>query len=260
MVVTSRKEIVSGQVSHVGLSPWRRVLVADTDPAIGRLLGRGLPARGFQVEVRTSASAALSLIAASRPDVVIVGGDLPDMGGLELVDTIRRDLGLPLLMLVVGRDDAATVEALDAGADDCMSKPFLMDELAARLRKLVRHALAQRGQATTIRADRLEIDCVRWRVRLGGRDTRLSEKEFAILRMLVEELGNVVSLGDLLRRVWGTERPDRMGRVRGLVRRLRTKLGMTSGSAARIEAERQIGYRLVVATAKTSATTTEVRG
>lgn len=226
------------------LRAWRRTLVADSDPAIGRLLRRRLPVHGFSVELGGSGASVLSQVAVDRPDTVVVGSDLPDIPALDLVRILHRDPDLPLLVLLADPAAAAVIEALDAGADDCIGKPFLVGELAARLRKLVRRALIEHGLPTMIRSEALEIDCVRWHVRLGGRDVALSAKEHVILRMLVEEAGNVVGTRELLQRSWGTDRLDRTERVRRLVGRLRSKLGMTANSAICIQAEPQIGYRL----------------
>jgi two-component system KDP operon response regulator KdpE len=224
----------------------RSALVADSDPGVGRLLGRDLPAQGFSVTLSELGSAVLSEIASSRPDAVIIGGGMADRSFLELVRAVHRPTGPPVLALLSNAKAAAVIEVLDAGADDCMGKPFLVEELAARLRKLVRQTLVEHGLPPLIRSGALEIDCVRWHVRLGGRDVALSAKENTILRMLVEEAGKVISTREMLRHIWGNDRLDRAGRVRQLVGRLRGKLGMTPDNPVYIRTEPQGGYRLLL--------------
>lgn len=231
----------------------RCALVADADPGIGRLLGRDLPAQGFSVILGKSGAAVLSQVTSAAPDAVIIGSDMPDVSALELVRAVHAQAGPPVIALLSDATSAAVIEALDAGADDCIGKPFLIKELAARLRKLVRRALEERGLPIVVKSGSLEIDCVRWRVSVNGDEVALSRREHAVLRLLVEERGNVVSTREMLLGVWGTDRLDKAGRVREVVRRLRAKLGMTPESAVRIEAEPQIGYRLQMQPPRRSA-------
>jgi DNA-binding response OmpR family regulator len=229
---------------------WRRILVADTDPAIGRLLARFLPAEGFRAEPAHTASAILAATEDDRPDIVVIGSDLADMTCLDLVRALHLLSGPPRLVLVPQGGDA--VALLDAGADDCLAKPFLLGELAARLRRLVRRDLAERGLPPVIRAGGLEIDCVRWHIRRGGNEVVLSAHEHAALCLLLEQAGTVVSARAILRRVWGMTdggaagAGGRIGRVRRLVAALRRKLGGTPQESLRIQAEQQEGYRLTL--------------
>jgi two-component system KDP operon response regulator KdpE len=239
------------------MAPRRCALVADADPGIGRLLGRDLPAQGFSVTLGKSGAAVLSQAISAPPDTVIIGSDMPDVPALDLVRAVHRQAGLPVLALLNDARGAAVVEALDAGADDCIGKPFLVKELAARLRKLVRRALTHRGLPITVRSGALEIDCVRWRVLLSGDEVALSTREHTILRLLVEAGGKVVSTREMLLRLWGTDQLDQARRVRQVVRRLRGKLGMTLESAVRIQAEPQKGYRLQMQPTRRSANTGE---
>jgi two-component system KDP operon response regulator KdpE len=218
--------------------------VADTDPAIGLLLRRKLPALGFDVELGESGAAVLSQVAAGRPDAVVVGSDLPDISALDLIAALHADPAVPVLVLLSDQADAALIAAFDAGADDCIGKPFLVGELAARLRKLVRQTLAERGIQAVIRSEGLEIDCVRWRIRRDGNDVVLNAREQAMLRMLVEGTGNVLSTRAILQHLWDTDDLERAGRVRNLIKRLASKLGLSGASTLHIEAESQLGYRL----------------
>ena len=226
---------------------WRTSLVADSDVAIGRLLGRDLLQEGFGVELEYTGQAVLDHVRGGRPDTVIVGGDLPDMTALDLVGRLCANPGPPLMVLLDAQD-ADVVQVLDAGADDCMRKPILVGELAARLRKLVRRHLQNQNVPTVIRTATLELDCVLWRVRTHGVEVRLSVKEQAALRMLVEGAGTVVSNRDLLARLWGSPDLSPAGRIASVVRNLRRKLGLTADGPVRLLAVPQVGYRLVVST------------
>jgi two-component system KDP operon response regulator KdpE len=236
--------IASGRARRIP-AIWRWSLVADSDIATGRLLGRVLPAEGFRVGTAGSAKAVLQCVASNRPDAIVLGGDLPDMTAFELIARLHASAGPPLLMLIAGtRDDM--VRALDAGAGDCMPKPFLVGELAARLRKLVRRRLMNQGFVTSIRTETLDIDCVRWRVCLRGVEIRLSAREYAVMRMLVEDIGKVVSIADLLSRVWWSRPAATAWPIRPVVRNLRRKLDLGAGSPVRLLSVQQLGYRLVV--------------
>ena len=224
---------------------WRWSLVADNDIATGRLLGRVLPPEGFRVGTVGSAEAVLECVANNRPDVIVLGGNLPDMTAFDLIARLDASVGPPLLMLMAGLKEDV-VNALNAGAGDCMPKPFMVGELAARLRKLVRRRMMNQGYLTSIRTDTLDVDCVLWRVRVRGVEVRLSAREHAVMRMLIEDIGNVVSIGDLLARIWDSRPVSTPWPIRSVVQNLRRKLGLGTGGAVRLLSVQQIGYRLVV--------------
>ncbi len=224
---------------------WRTSLVADADVAIGRLLGRDLLPEGFGVKVEYTGQAVLDHVSGDRPDAVILGSDLPDMTALDLVGRLNAKPGPPLLVLLEAHE-GNMVQVLDAGADDCMRKPILVGELAARLRKLVRRHLQNQGVPTVIRTETLELDCVLWRARVRGAEVRLSAKETVALRMLVEGMGNVVSHRDTLARLWGSPNLSPSGRIGSIVRNLRQKLELTAEGTVQLLAVPQVGYRLVV--------------
>ena len=220
-------------------------LVADHDVSTARLLGRALPSEGFRVGTVESAAAVLECVAHNRPDAIVLGSDLPDMKAFDLISRLDAGAGPPLLMLLAAASDGDVVRALDAGAGDCMRKPFMVGELAARLRKLVRRRLMNQGFVTGIRTGVLDVDCVLWRVRVCGIEIRLSASEHAVMRMLVEDVGNVVSTNDLLGRVGGSS-PSSAWPLRPVVQSLRRKLGLVSGGPVRLLSVQQVGYRLVV--------------
>jgi two-component system KDP operon response regulator KdpE len=195
--------------------------------------------------VEYTGQAVLDRVVGDRPDAVILGSDLPDMTALDLVGRLCANLGPPLLVLLEAHD-GNMVQVLDAGADDCMRKPILVGELAARLRKLVRRHLQNRGVPAAIRTETLELDCVLWRAKLRGVEVRLSVKETAALRLLVEDIGNVVSHRDFLARLWGSANLSPKGRIGSVMRNLRRKLELTAEGAVRLLAVPQVGYRLVV--------------
>lgn len=226
---------------------WRSSLVADIDVATGRLLSRDLPCEGFEVEVATTAAAVLSQITDDFPDTIVLGSDLPDMNAFDLIGLLHARSAPPLLMLLTNPAEATVVEAFGAGALDCMTKPFLVAELGARLRRLVRRRLIAQGRPTSIRGGPLDIDVVRWRALVNGVDAGLTAKEHALLRILLEDQGNVVSYRALLARIWGIDESSSKGRIKPLVRNLRRKLALTLDGAVQLLAEPQIGYRLVVA-------------
>lgn len=225
---------------------WRSGLVADTDTAIGRLLSRRLPEQGFSVRLAQSADDVLAASSQHGPDVIILGGDMPDMAALDLVAQVEARSGPPLLLLLSNPTEFDIVNALDAGAADCMHKPFLIGELAARLRKLIRWRLMRQGVVAGIRTDTLDLDVVRWRITVRGVEIRLSSKEQAVLSALVEAMGNVVSTEELCVGVWGSTRRPGEARIRPIVHNLRRKLDLTPESDVRLLSELQVGYRLVL--------------
>lgn len=232
---------------HACRSRW--VFLVDADPGVTRLLRRELPSQGFCVEPGGSSDAMRHRSIASRPDAIVIGSDLSDMPAIDLVRALRRADAPPVLVLLARTSDEAIAEALDAGADDCMSKPFLIGEMGARLRRLVRRALVRRGVPAAVKAGSLEIDCVRWHVRLGGSDVRLSASECAMLRMLIEKAGAVVETADARRSLQAVlsfpgERTPGDQAVRRLVGRLRRKLELAPNGVLRIETLPQLGYRL----------------
>ncbi len=178
--------------------------------------------------------------------MIVLGDDMPDMTALDIVTELQAEGAPPLLLLLSDATENDVTRALDAGAADCMRKPFLVGELAARLRKLVRQRLVRHGILPDIRTDTLEIDVVRWRISVRGVEIKLSKRERAVLRLLVEAAGHVVSTEELCREVWNEVPRRGDGRVRPVVRNLRRKLDLKPGGAVRLLSEVQVGYRLVV--------------
>ncbi len=225
---------------------WRNVLLADPDPAIVRYLSRRLPAEGFSVHVDETLESLQTSKVVFRPDVVILGADLPNGRAMCLTKALATSGGPPVFLLLADTSSAAAVEMLDAGATDCMLKPFLIGELAARLRKLVRQDLARRGLAAGVHAEGLDIDFVRWRVHVNGMEVVLTQKEQTVLRLLVQEAGQVVGTKFLFENIWGYDLPPDNKKLNPIASALRRKLGLQPGPGVQLIAEAQLGYRLVL--------------
>lgn len=219
---------------------WPRILVTDDDPAIRRYLARHLPSAGFVVLGLAPGHLGVEQLQQLRPDAIVVGTD-PDM---EIFRMARQASSAPALVLLGNDNPRAVIAALDLGASDCLAKPFLLGELAARLRKTLRQALQGRLPWHTLRAGDLEVDFVRGIARLQGEDVALTRTEYRVLRRLAEEAGSVVSAKSLLADGWATDDMRKASRVRRVVRALRAKLRLGQNGAAHIVSEASVGYRL----------------
>ncbi|HUC72504.1 MAG TPA: response regulator, partial [Stellaceae bacterium] len=161
------------------------VLVVDDEPPIRRLLRTTLTADDYRVAEADNAAAALQLMAAEKPDLVILDLGLPDRGGLDLIAEIRKSSRVPIVVLSARHDERSKVAALDLGADDYVAKPFGMAELLARMRAALRHRFQAQGELPAFVSGDLIVDLVRRRVTRGGNEVKLSPKEFDLLRHLV---------------------------------------------------------------------------
>jgi two-component system KDP operon response regulator KdpE len=195
------------------------------------------------IEAATGAEA-LAAMRHHRPDLVLLDLGLPDIDGQALIGRIRELSPVPIVVLSSRGDEAAKVAALDAGADDYVTKPFGADELMARLRAALRHRLAQQGAERTFASGDLNVDLVRRLVRRGPEDVRLSPKEYDILEQLVIHAGKVLTHKHLLREVWRDESVDPQY-LRVYVRQLRQKIEVDPSSPRHVLTEPGIGYRLV---------------
>ncbi len=181
-----------------------RVLVVDDEPPIRRLLKAGLGTQGYEVIEAADGAAARAAMAAERPDGVILDLGLPDIGGEALLEGWRRaGITVPILILSSRTGEAGIVKALDAGADDYVTKPFGIDELVARLRVALRHRVQAEGAPPLFRTGGLSVDLVRRIVRLDEAEIHLSPKEYEILALLVRHAGKVITHQQLMKAVWG---------------------------------------------------------
>ena len=219
-----------------------KILVVDDEPPIRKLLRMGLTAHGYEVLDAPTGRIALELLD-KKPHLVILDLGLPDIDGLELLRTIRhRQESLPVVVLSSRGDEAGKVAALDLGADDYVTKPFGMDELLARMRAALRHQLQAHGERPVFNVGDLSVDLVRRIVKLGGKDVKLSPKEYELLRLLVQHAGKVLTHSFLLKELW--DEPTDTQYLRVYVRQLRRKIELDPERPQHLLTETGIGYRL----------------
>jgi two-component system KDP operon response regulator KdpE len=219
------------------------ILVVDDEPAIRKLLRVGLGAEGYGIVEAPNAREALALVAAERPDLILLDLGLPDMPGHEVLQRWRNEaLELPIVILSSRTDEAGIVRALELGADDYVTKPFGMKELAARIRVALRHRLQQQGERPIFQTGELSVDLVKRIVKVSGVEVKLSPKEYDILRLLVQHAGKVITHRHLLEKVWSGQTDIQYLRV--YVRQLRQKIENSPDDPRYITTETGVGYRL----------------
>jgi len=221
------------------------VLVVDDEPAIRRFLRATLSAHGFRVAEAATAAEALEKLAASPPDVVLLDLGLPDRDGLDVLAELRGWSAVPVIVLSARQREPDKVAALDAGADDYLSKPFGTDELLARMRVALRHAARPGGASPVYRAGELVVDLEARLVTVRGREVHLTPHEFKLLAALVMKAGKVLTHRQLLREVWGPEYGDENHYVRVYMAQLRRKLEREPARPRYLRSEPGVGYRLV---------------
>ncbi|TAM16605.1 MAG: response regulator transcription factor [Rhodanobacter sp.] len=226
-----------------------RVLVIDDEVQIRRFLDIGLRAEGYQVLLAGTAVEGLALAATQSPDLVILDLGLPDREGHEVLAELRQWSQVPVLMLSVRDAESEKVRALDNGANDYVTKPFGIQELMARLRALLRRQ-ATAGESSDMppRYDdgRLVIDQVRREVLLDGAPLSLTRKEYAVLAMLLQHAGRVVSQQHLLREIWGASHVQDTHYLRIVLGKLRQKLGDDAAAPRWLKTEPGVGYRFLL--------------
>jgi two-component system KDP operon response regulator KdpE len=220
------------------------VLVVDDEPPIRRFLRTSLGAIGHRVVTAENAAKALLMLAAEKPDVIILDLGLPDRSGLDVIAEIRQHSSVPIIVLSARSDERSKVEALDLGADDYIGKPFGMAELMARLRAALRHAFQAQGEYAVFVSGELAVDLVRRQVTRAGHEVKLSPKEFELLRHLVTHAGKVLTHRHLLREVWGPAQANEVQYLRVFIRSLRQKLEPDATRPTHIRTELGVGYRL----------------
>jgi two-component system KDP operon response regulator KdpE len=221
------------------------VLAVDDNSTLRRTLRVTLTDLGYTVMEAARGEEALSIIRVSWIDAVLLDVDMPGMGGVETCKGIRRlNPRLPVLMLSVLDSDDDVVVALDAGADDYISKPFQLRTLAARLRSAVRRRNeSQAPQDAPIRHGQLELDPVMYRVQKRGRPIHLSPKEFEMLRYLMNHAGELIPHERLLRSVWGAEYGSELEYLRTYMHQLRKKIEDDPVNPQYLLTEAHVGYR-----------------
>jgi two-component system, OmpR family, KDP operon response regulator KdpE len=219
-----------------------KVLIVDDEFPIRKLLRNGLGTQGYAILEAPSGMTALRMLA-QRPDLVILDLSQADEQGFELLQAIRVQIDDAPVVVLSGRDDEASkVKALDLGADDYVTKPFGMNELLARLRVALRHNLQIRGERPIFLVNDLSVDLVRQIVKIGERDINLSPKEYALLRVLVQHAGKVVTHELLLKQLW-SHSPD-LQYLRVCVSKVRQKIEPDVRQPQYLLTENGIGYRL----------------
>ena len=221
------------------------VLVVDDEPQIRRALATNLKARDYDVLQAATGEEALRLVAERRPDVVILDIGLPGMDGIEVVHGIRGWSDVPIIMLSVRRDESDKVEALDAGADDYLTKPFGMGELLARLRAALRRTGAAESEPV-VDAGSLHIDLAAKRVLRDGVDVHLMPTEWGLVDQLARNQGKLVTQRQLLQAVWGPEYGTETHYLRVYMAALRRKLEDDPGRPRHFHTEPGMGYRFEV--------------
>ena len=225
--------------------PDPAVVLIEDEAQIRRFLRATLSAQGYRLFEATTGAAGLIEVGSRQPDIVIVDLGLPDMDGLEVIRQLRQWTAVPIVVLSARGQERDKVTALDAGADDYVSKPFGAGELLARLRVALRHAAgAARGDAEAFKVGALEVDMVHRHVRLAGVEVRLTPIEYRLLTMLVRHAGKVVTHQQLLREVWGPTHTDQSHYARVYMAHLRHKLEAEPARPRYLLTEPGVGYRL----------------
>ena len=221
-----------------------RILVIDDEPQIHRFLGPALDAAGYEPVRADTATEGLREIARKPPDAVVLDLGLPDMDGREALGRARAFYDGPVIILSARDRETEKIDALDAGADDYVEKPFGVGELLARLRVALRHRLRRDGAEPVVKVGDLKIDLVQRRVTRAGEAVRLSPKEYDLLAQLAEGGGKVATHRQLLTAVWGPAHEHDVQYLRVFVGQLRQKLEADPAAPALILTEPGVGYRL----------------
>ncbi|GLW72152.1 DNA-binding response regulator [Kitasatospora phosalacinea] len=221
-----------------------RVLVVDDEPQIVRALVINLKARRYEVDAAHDGASALELAAARHPDVVVLDLGLPDMDGVEVIRGLRGWTRVPIIVLSARHASDEKVEALDAGADDYVTKPFGMDELLARLRAAVRRAepVTAEGEPV-VTTEGFTVDLAAKKVNRQGADVRLTPTEWHLLEVLVRNSGRLVSQTQLLQEVWGPAYRKETNYLRVYLAQLRRKLEADPSHPRHFITEPGMGYR-----------------
>lgn len=222
-----------------------RILVVDDEPQLRRAVGLSLVGRGYVVREAEDGATGLREFEAFRPDVVLLDLMLPDMGGVDVCRELRKTYDTPIVVLSVVGDERAKVAALDAGADDYLTKPFGIEELLARIRVALRRGSATRTQQPVITVENLTIDLERRSVTLGGDELRLTPTEYSLLKYLATNAGKVLTHPMILRAVWGMEYAEDTHVLRTYVNQLRAKLCDDPSHPRFIRTEAGVGYRFL---------------
>jgi len=220
-----------------------RILIVDDEPRIRRVMRTTLASEGYEVDDAKTGEEALEKVREFRPDLVLLDINMTGMGGMATCRTIRSDTNIPIIMLTVRNAEADKVQALDAGADDFVTKPFSTPELLARIRAALRRVPPAQGAQGRLRVGGVLIDFSGRTVSNGATTAHLTPKELDLLRYLTQHANEVVSHRELLQAVWGPDYGDQTEYLRVFVRNLRKKLERDPEHPEYIATEPWVGYR-----------------
>lgn len=220
-----------------------RVLVVDDEAPILRALGANLTARGYEPVLAATGEEALTLAARFVPDLAIVDLGLPGLSGIEVIRGLRGWTQLPIIVLSARDKERAKVEALDAGADDYITKPFGMDELFARVRAALRRTAASPDAPVIVTTDDFEVDLAAKRVTRDGQEVRLTPTEWGIVEMLVRHPDRLITQRQILQEVWGPEYGEEGHYLRVFMAHIRKKLEPNREQPRYFVTEPGMGYR-----------------
>ena len=220
-----------------------RILVVDDQAKIRRFMRSTSVSEGYEVSEAKTGEAALEGIREVRPDLVVLDMNMPGIGGLEACRAIRRDSNIAVIMLTVRNSEEDKVAALDAGADDFVTKPFSTPELLARIRAALRRVPSAQPSPNKIRVGEVLIDFDARTVSRAGASAHLTPKELDLLRYLAQRANQVLSHRELLQAVWGPDYGDQVDYLRVFVKNLRKKIEANPENPQHITTEPWVGYR-----------------
>ena len=220
-----------------------RILIVDDEPNIIGTVAPLLRAKGYEVFSAMSGRAALEALERDKPDLIVLDLGLPDMDGVDVCVEVRRSSGVPILVLSARGAEGDKVRALDAGADDYVTKPFGAQELLARIRASLRRTESPSAASEPMVRGELVIDRARFRVLRNGEEVRLTPKEFELLMYLAQAPGRVLTHRTILKAIWGPHAADQPEHLRVLIGSLRKKIEPDASSPKYILTEPWVGYR-----------------
>ena len=227
-----------------------KVLIIEDDRAICSFIRRVLEANGYEAVIVSTGREAISLLASHCPDVVLLDLGLPDMDGLAVLESLRRWSLMPVVVVSARTDEREKVRALDAGADDYITKPFGTSELLARIRTAIRHTRMTGGSAAIAKENRftakgLVIDYDKYRVYIDGRDAGLTQNEFKLVALLGRYAGRVLTYDYLIREIWGPNKAYDNQILRVNMANIRRKIEKNPAEPQYIFTEVGVGYRMI---------------
>jgi two-component system KDP operon response regulator KdpE len=228
------------------MTPRTRILVVDDDTQMLRSVKAGLSARDYDIVTAQDGASALVMAAEAAPQLIVLDLGLPDIDGVEVCKRLREWTSLPIIVLSARERETDKIAALDAGADDYLTKPFGMGELLARVRAALRRVAVSPSEEPIVRFGAVMVDMARRRVELSGQDLHLTPKEYDVLRQLAKHPGKVLTQRKLLTAVWGPEYGDEGHYLRVQMRSLRRKIEPDPARPKYLITEPGVGYRLEV--------------